>query len=122
MTTACPYCGQTPVCVDSSEVYPYRPDLRGLRYWLCRGCGAYVGCHRGSDRPLGRLANAELRRAKMDAHHAFDRLWRTGVKSRGDAYAWLAERLGMDRKDCHIGMFDVEQCNRVVAVCREVQP
>ena len=27
---------------------------------------------------------------------------------RGQAYGWLAEQLGIDKSDCHIGMFDVQ--------------
>ena len=34
--------------------------------------------------------------------------------NRRDAYAWLAGQLGMKPQDCHIGMFDVDQCRAVV--------
>ena len=35
-----------------------------------------------------------------------------------EAYKWLSEQLGMPRKDTHIGMFDVDQCKRVVEICK----
>ncbi len=66
---------------------------------------------------VGRLANAELRRAKSAAHAAFDPLWQRRPTHRRDAYAWLAEQLGIAVRDCHIGEFDLELCRRVVAVC-----
>ncbi len=69
--------------------------------------------------PLGRLANAELRRAKSAAHARFDPIWTEGYKKRRRAYAWLAHELGMDVNCCHIGEFDVEQCRRVVAICEQ---
>jgi hypothetical protein len=76
-----------------------------------------VGCHKGTTLPLGRLANAELRKAKMDAHAAFDPMWRNGAMSRGRAYGWLAKQLGIDKKRCHIGYFSLEECRRVMEVC-----
>jgi hypothetical protein len=98
--------------------------------WACLPCDAWVGCHRNSKRhaPLGRLANRELRIAKMEAHAAFDPLWRAKVDrdgcskqaARGAAYRWLAEQLQIDRAACHIGMFDEELCWAVVDVCRPV--
>lgn len=55
----------------------------------------------------------------MAAHAAFDPIWKSGQKKRGSAYAWLCDRLGIDKKDCHIGMFDVDMCKRVVAACKQ---
>lgn len=34
--------------------------------------------------------------------------------SRRAAYSWLAKQLGIEEKDCHIGMFNLEQCAAVV--------
>jgi len=44
---------------------------------------------------MGRLANAQLRSARRDAHASFDSLWRDGAMSRSQAYAWLAAALGI---------------------------
>lgn len=63
----CPYCGRSAEFVDSIAVYR---RSYGMIY-LCRPCDAYVGVHGRSDTPLGRLANAELRRWKIAAHDAF---------------------------------------------------
>jgi hypothetical protein len=99
--------------------------LAHLRFWQCAPCDAYVGCHSGTTNPLGRLANAELRQAKIAAHAAFDPLWKfhtfkDGHQSmtRNAAYQWLADQLGIPRADCHIGMFDVDRCRLVIALCR----
>lgn len=71
----CDYCGNPADFVDSSVVYHGRSF--GMIY-LCPNCGAYVGVHKGSDKPLGRLANSELRNWKKAAHAAFDPLWKYG--------------------------------------------
>lgn len=116
----CPYCGELADKTNGRKVYPHRPDLHHHVIFACLPCDAWVGTHKGTDKPLGRLANAELRKAKMAAHSAFDPLWKSGRMSRKDAYAMLSEKMGLKPKDTHIGMFDVDQCKQVVAVCHDI--
>lgn len=33
---------------------------------------------------------------------------------RPEAYAWLASQLGISQSGCHIGLFDVNQCKKVI--------
>lgn len=115
----CDYCGRQAEFVDSKEVYG---RSYGMIY-LCRHCNAYVGVHKGSDKPLGRLANAELRRWKMKAHDAFDPLWKYGAfrGRRNDAYAWLAKQMNLPRKQTHIGMFDMTDCKAVIRIITDAQ-
>lgn len=104
--------------VSGNVVYPHRRDLGHRQFYLCKPCDAYVGVHVGTTKPLGRLANRELRLAKMAAHAAFDPLWRgQGHKKRKEAYGWLADTLGIEREDCHIGRFDVPLCLKTVDIC-----
>lgn len=118
----CNYCHQPAKLVTGKTVYPHRPDLFDKQFWECAPCNARVGCHKPNkgygdgSRPLGRLANAELRAAKSAAHSAFDPIWQKGLKNRGSAYAWLSDHLGIDPKTCHIGEFDVDMCKRVVEI------
>jgi hypothetical protein len=124
-TPRCPYCDATAVLVSGDVIYPRRRDLAGKRFWKCLACGdAYVGCHPGTTRALGRLADADLRAAKQRAHAAFDPLWeekarrgtgRNEARSRG--YRWLAAQMGIPAAECHIGMFDVARCDLVVVIC-----
>ena len=114
LTPICPYCKRFSVRVTGEEVYPHRADLFCLSFYSCKGCDAYVGCHKGTIKPLGRLANKELRKAKSEAHRAFDPLWKFGDIKRKEAYKWLAETLNVESSDCHIGMFDIEMCEDVV--------
>ena len=96
----CPYCGRQAEYVDSKVIYG---RSYGMAY-LCRNCDAYVGVHRGTDEPLGRLADASLRKWKKAAHAAFDPLW-------------LAQQLGLPVSETHIGMFDVEECISTILIC-----
>lgn len=123
MKINCDYCGKPAELVTGRVIYPHRPTLFKLRYWRCVPCGAYVGCHKKHKKPvpLGRLANAELRKWKLKAHASFDKIWKYGKFSRKEAYEWLAKLLKINLKECHIGMFDSITCRRVVKFCEELK-
>lgn len=123
----CPYCGNTARLFKTSEAFYNGRDYGPL--WACVPCEAWVGCHKGTFVALGRLANTELRKAKQRAHAAFDPIWKarlarrraedsryTKGMARGGRYKALAELLGIPRAVCHIGMFDVDLCNRTVEI------
>lgn len=122
LRVTCPYCGRDAHLTTGLHIYNQRRfDLAHKKFWVCRPCKAWVGCHPNGVQPLGRLANAELRKAKMAAHAAFDPLWKSGEMTRSEAYAWLASTLGTSQANCHIGMFDVDGCNAVIAAVAERQ-
>lgn len=120
----CPYC-QRPARLHAMSNALYHGRDYGPA-WVCSPCGAWVGCHPGTTNPLGRLADRDLRKAKQEAHAVFDPLWRakqcrydlTKRDARNQGYRWLAFRLGISRDACHIGMFDLETCRRVVEICK----
>ncbi len=117
----CPYCGGRTKFCDSKVIYG---KSYGMIYW-CQPCDAYVGVHKARGRrshALGRLANRELREWKKAAHAHFDGLWQASKKKsrRANAYAWLAREMGLDPWRTHIGMFNVEQCQQVVFLCKQL--
>lgn len=112
--------------IHAPDTEIYKGGGYGSFIYLCYDCSAYVGCHK--TRPteaLGRLANKELRDAKIKAHFYFDHLWQrkiaTGVKkghARAKAYKWLSEALNISPEYCHIGMMDIEDCQKVIDLCK----
>ena len=122
----CPYCGAA-VTFHQSSAFIYRGTDYGSVYACSRypTCDAFVGCHKGATRPLGRLADPELREWRSRAHVAFDPLWTARMLwfgspkhlARNATYWWLADRLIIAREACHIASFDVLTCQRVVAIC-----
>lgn len=118
MDVVCPYCQNKAMLVKGGTIYPHRKDLHEKYFYLCRKDKAYVGCHPGTTEPLGRLADAELRKVRSAAHAAFDPLWHNRAMKRKECYAYLAEHLGIRVELCHIGDFDVPTCRRVIAICK----
>ena len=116
-TVICDYCGKRAEYVDDSIVY--HGNSYGMIYY-CPGCQAWVGVHKGTDKPKGRLANAELRNMRRIAHAVFDRIWRENRQfTRKKAYKWLSEQMGLPEELTHIAMFDVDQCNQCIALCKK---
>lgn len=110
----CPYCNSNVSLKDSSIIY------RGKSYgnvWICDNypeCDAYVGVHKETNEPLGRLANPELREWKKKAHAAFDPIWKNDKSKRDGAYKKLQLLMGLNKDDAHIGKFNVEQCKTLI--------
>lgn len=129
ITPICPYCKKSSIASTGADLYPHRPDLAAKRFFRCIPCDARVGCHPGSWTPLGGLANAETRAARSRAHKLFDELWQGKMRrdgcsqydARTAAYAWLAAEMGIELKDCHIGMMDAVECKTVIEICEEAK-
>lgn len=119
----CPYCGSNAELKDSKIIY-------GVDYgmmYICSNfpkCDSYVGTHKKGLKPLGTLANKELREKRNQTHKLFDGLWQRKLKLTADkkarkkAYKWLSQQLGIEVKDTHIALFDIDMCNRVMSLCR----
>jgi hypothetical protein len=121
----CSDCGKPASLTTGAEIYPTRPQLHHKMIWVCV-CGARVGCHDGTEQPLGSPAGQETRAARMSAHAAFDPMWKAKMRrdgcskkeARRMAYNWLARQMDIAGKDCHIGMMDADGARLVVEICR----
>lgn len=120
----CSECSKMAVWTTGKAVWPDRPDLWEKPVYRCE-CGAYVGCHPGTDVPLGYPAGSLLRKLRMRGHQAFDRIWQAKMRlqgigkgrARAAAYAWLGEQLGVAPADCHFAHFHADMCRRAIALC-----
>src|SRR3546814_5367725 len=61
----CPYCCMGALRMTGRELYPAKPEHANKHYFACRNCDAWIGCKDGTWEPVGRLADAALRRAKQ---------------------------------------------------------
>ena len=122
MCEICRYCGGRIRLVPVETVYgasTQRLGLAGEKLYQCQNCGARVGCHRGTTRPLGSVANEMLRLKRKETHQVFDAWWKARHMTRTQAYKWLSEQFGLAREQAHIGGFEMDQCQRVIDLCRE---
>ena len=91
-------------CAECGAEMRLKPSRFGPFYGCVRwpGCEGTAGAH-PDGRPLGRPADAGTKLARQCAHAAFDALWKGQIafESRGKAYKWLAEQMGV--KEIHIG-------------------
>lgn len=113
------YCGECKrICdlVTGKEIYPHRKDLHSKKFYKCseHRCGAYVGCHPNSEIPLGTPAGYETRKIRHEVHAALDPIWMSKIMTRKGVYSKLAWCLGIERDDCHVGMFDFAMCQRAL--------
>jgi len=111
----CLYCGSDVVLADSKVIY----GKHFGKVYMCSKypkCDSFVGAHTGTDKPLGTLANAELRELRKICHSLFDGWWKANKKTRKDAYAILRHTFNIPEQKCHIAMFDVKQCKKLISL------
>jgi hypothetical protein len=86
------------------------------KIYFCVDCKAAVGCHPGTEIPLGKMADRATRQLRTKAHDEFDKLWRSGLMSRAKAYNWLAASLEIDPSQCHISWLSKDQLKDVATL------
>jgi len=112
--TKCPYCGRKAKLVDGSYFHPNTKYI-DKNYFVCPGCDAHVGCHRGTSIPLGTLANAELRKKRILLHQTFDLSWKySKALTRRQSYISLSIKLNIPLAKCHIALFDLDMCDKAM--------
>jgi len=105
----CPDCGDSMALMKDRIFVGYK--CRSLN---CRG--SHASHPDGS--PMGVPADARTRKARILAHEALDRVWRTKKMTRDRAYVWMSQELGLSKKECHIGSFDVSTCAKLIQKVR----
>ena len=109
-----------PTLVNGSDIYPHRPDLFDLPFWLC-DCGNYVGCHHKTNdrtKPLGNIPTPEIRAIRQKIHALVDPLWKSGKFSRGQIYSQIAKLL--ESKTFHIAEINsVEEAEKIISIIKE---
>lgn len=102
--------------------------LRESRFGLFYGCTEYPKCtgshgaHQDG-KPKGKPGNAATKKARIEAHTLFDRVWKEKlVKNRGAAYQWMQKTMSLSKSQAHIGEFTAEQCRQLIKAVYESFP
>lgn len=112
----CPYCGKKAEWCENSRIYGKRFGKSYMCYY-CESCNAYVGCHQNSMKPLGTMANKELREWRIKTHAVIDPLWKNKNKSRREIYEFLNYSLGYD---VHVGAANIEECKEIIKIIQRI--
>lgn len=112
-TLTCPLCGNPMV-------------LRRGKFGEFFGCVGWPECDGiqklGRDgKPRGQVTDKATRELRIKGHERFDRLWQVWGLKRGDAYARLAAKLGIEKDDCHFGLFDDVMCGKALVATVELE-
>lgn len=90
--------------------------------YVCSGypsCDSYIGAHKKSMRPMGTMADSDLRNKRIEAHRALDAIWKNGYMTKHSTYIWLQNRLNLREKDTHIGKFSYYLCEQTIRECTD---
>lgn len=118
----CPYCGAMAFCRPASVVYGSSNRHNDSYLYICSrwpACNAYVGTHKRNRKPLGSLANSELRHKRILAHRTLADFQQQRHMKKWEAYIWLQAKLGLNESQTHIGMFSEYMCDQTISVCRQ---
>ena len=111
----CPYCG-SPVVYRSADGI-YKENKNNVMLYVCSNypkCDAYVRVHPGTNKPVGSMANQQLRVLREKAHKAFDKIHKSGIMTKQEAYYWLANLIDAPLSEAHIGYLREYYCQKVL--------
>ncbi len=80
-----------------------------------------MSAHQKSKLPMGTLANGDLRNKRIQAHKAFDWLWKNNIMPKRQAYKWMQAKLGLREDQAHIAKFSEFMCDQLIAICQQTQ-
>ena len=112
-----------PKLVTGAMVYPTCAKVAQDKYWMCNSCKNFVGCHKNANknklRPLGIIANKELRQARIQIHKIIDPIWQKERMKRGEVYALISSELGYQFHTAELR--NLEEVNRVHEIAQGLQ-
>lgn len=123
----CRYCGQRPMRVRGSELFPDHPEAAAMHYLNCRPCKAFVRCADGGWEPLGELGDPSVRRVRKAARDAHESLVQRTLAAnrwpeeivRAAISSWVGSLSGPTSP---IAGLDAEDCVRLMDICSTPSP
>lgn len=117
----CNYCNNDCLWVENKYIYGKNYG-KSFMIWLCEKCDAYVGCHNNTKKPLGTLANKELRLLRKRAKNIFiNKLmggnWSCDRKTKTKAYKILNNHF---KKEFHFGSSSISECKNVIKLMKDL--
>lgn len=122
-TVRCPYCRAKATLHPANYVFGKDAKPGSLLYVCDRypACDSYVGAHQKTKLPMGSLADGDLRHKRIEAHKAFDWMWKSGLMTKSQAYKWMQAKLGIRSDYAHIAKFSYYMCDQLIAACSQAK-
>jgi len=114
----CERCNIKAELVPGKYIFSGNTKYKKQNYYICKKCGDYVRCHKGTTTALGTLASKELRKKRVQVHREFDYMWKNSALTRKQAYINLAKKLGISLSKCHIAAFDDGLCKKALEILK----
>ena len=118
----CPYCGSKAKLVHFYDIYG-KDATHPERYaWACARfpqCDSYVSTIKGSTKPAGTLADAQLRHERIEAHRVIKNVVESGMDQHS-VYRYLEDRMGLQRDQLHIASSGIYYCRLVQQILKSL--
>lgn len=118
----CPYCGAKASLRPASVVYGAATKMTDSYLYVCDRypkCDSYVAAHKRTKLPMGTLADGDLRNKRIQAHKAFDWMWKSGLMTKWQAYKWMQGKLALNDEQAHIAKFSEYMCDCLIVECNK---
>ena len=90
--------------------------------WACARfpqCDSYVSTIKGSTKPAGTLADAQLRHERIEAHRVINKVVESGMDQHS-VYRYLEDRMGLQRDQLHIASSGIYYCRLVQQILKSL--
>ena len=115
----CPYCGSKAKLVHFYDIYG-KDATHPERYaWACARfpqCDSYVSTIKGSTKPAGTLADAQLRHERIEAHRVIKKVVESGMDQHS-VYRYLEDRMGLQENISGRNMWDFIFIRYLLCLC-----
>ena len=82
-------------------------------------CDSYVSTIKGSTKPAGTLADAQLRHERIEAHRVIKKVVESGMDQHS-VYRYLEDRMGLQRDQLHIASSGIYYCRLVQQILKSL--
>lgn len=106
----CPYCGRMAVLRPAKHVYGSQNLDPGNYLYVCSGypsCDSYIGVHKKTMRPMGTLANGDLRHKRIEAHRALNQVVNSGIMTKKGIYLVAEQDRSKGKRYAHRKVFRI---------------
>ena len=89
-------------------------DIYNGYIYSCPFCSSRVSVHKGTNIPMGTLANSEVGQQRKQVHRSLETIFGKNKRGKEMSHIWLSKILNI--KDAHVGNFDLETCEKVLKI------